>query len=45
MDGITDSINMNLSKLQKLVKDWETWCAAANGVTGNRRGFSDWTTT
>ena len=26
LDGITDSIDMNLSKLQKLVKNWEAWC-------------------
>ena len=32
-DGITDSADMSLSKLQKIVKDRETWCAAAHGVT------------
>ena len=35
LDGITDSMEMNLSKLQKTVKDREAWRAAVHGVTKN----------
>ena len=33
LDGITDSIHMNLGKLQEIVKDGEAWRAAVHGVT------------
>ena len=45
LDGITDSMNMSLSKLGEMVKGREAWCAAIHGVTKNWTWLSDWTTT
>ena len=36
LDGITHSMEMNLSKLREMVKDREAWCSAVHGVTKNR---------
>ena len=43
LDSITDSMDMNLSKLREIVKDRETWHAVVHGVSKSQTLLSDWT--
>ena len=45
LDSITDAMNMNLDKLQEMVRDREAWCATVHGVTKSWTWLGDWTTT
>ena len=45
LDGITDAMNMNLSKLWEIVWDREAWQTAVHGVAKSRTWLGDWSTT
>ena len=43
LDGITDSMDMSLSKLLEIVKGWVVWCDAVHGIAKSRMWLRNWT--
>ena len=41
LDGITEAVHMNFSKLREIVKDREAWCAVVHGVAKNWTGLGN----
>ena len=44
LDGVIDTMDTSLGKLQEMVKDRKAWCATVHGITENQTQLSDWTT-
>ena len=45
LDGISDSMDMNLGKLQEMLRDGEAWCATVHGVEKIETQLGDWART